>query len=272
MMKSNTKHHYDETYGSKPPQNYERYFVPTIGEPVARDLIRKAELRPGERVLDVACGTGIVARLASEGVGNTGSVTGTDINPGMLAVAKSITSASPIEWKEANAEEMPFPSESFDVVFCQMGLQFMDDKPSALNEMHRVLAPGGRLLLNMPGPAGAPFEILAEAMERHISPSAKEFVNNVFALNNTDGIRQLMSDASFSDVDVEAKHKALALPEPKDFLWQYVNSTPLAGDLAEADEEARISLEKEVVDRWQDFVDDGAFIYEQRIVTASARK
>jgi len=138
--------------------------------------------------------------------------------------------------------------------------------------MHRVLAPGGRLLLNMPGPAGAPFEILAEAMERHISPSAKEFVNNVFALNNTDGIRQLISDASFSDVDVEAKQKALTLPAPKNFLWQYVNSTPLAGDLAEADEEASISLEKEVVDRWQDFVDDGAFIYEQRIVTASARK
>lgn len=271
-MKTKTKQHYDETYGSKPPQNYERYFVPAIGEPVAKDLIRKAELRPGERVLDVACGTGIIARLALQRVGNKGTVTGTDINPGMLAVAKSITSDLPIEWQEANAEDMPFPDDSFDVLFCQMGLQFMEDKPSALKEMHRVLAPGGRLLLNMPGPAGEPFVIFAEAMQRNIGPGAKEFVYDVFALNDTTEIRQLISDAGFSDVDVEAKHKTLSLPAPKDFLWQYVNSTPLAGVLAKADDEARTSLEKEVVSQWQNFVDDGAFIYDQRMVTVSAGK
>jgi ubiquinone/menaquinone biosynthesis C-methylase UbiE len=271
-MKTKTKQHYDESYGSKPPQNYERYFVPTIGEPVAKDLIRKAKLRPGEKILDVACGTGIIARLALQYVGNTGTVTGTDINTGMLAVARSITSDLPIEWHEANAEEMPFPSESFDVIFCQMGLQFMKDKSSALKEMYRVLAPGGRLFLNMPGPAGEPFVILGEAMERNISPKAKEFVYDVFALNNTEEITQLISDAAFSDVDVEAKYKAIFLPAPKDFLWQYVNSTPLAGVLAEANEEAKSSLKKEVVDQWQDFVDDRGFIYEQRLVTARARK
>jgi len=271
-MKTITKQHYDETYGSKPPQNYERYFVPAIGEPVARDLIRKANLRPGERVLDVACGTGIIARLALQRIGTKGTVTGVDINPGMLAVARSITSDLPIEWQEANAEDLPYPADSYDIVFCQMGLQFMEDKPSALKEMHRVLVPGGRLFLNMPGPAGEPFVIFAEAMERYINPGAKEFVYTVFSLNDTDEIRQLVRDAGFSEVDVEANFKTMSLPSPKDFLWQYVNSTPLAGVLAVADEKDRTSLEKEVIDQWHHFVDDGTFMYDQRMITVSAGK
>lgn len=140
------------TYGGSPPENYERYFVPAIGEPVARDLIDRAALRAGERVLDVACGTGIVARLAAEQVGETGTVAGLDVNPGMLAVARSVTPPeTSIDWHEASAEDMPLPDDVFDVVLCQMGLQFMADKPAALSEMRRVLAPGGRIILNAPG-------------------------------------------------------------------------------------------------------------------------
>jgi ubiquinone/menaquinone biosynthesis C-methylase UbiE len=264
--------HYDKMYGSKPPQNYERFFVPTIGEPVAKDLIRKAELQPGEHVLDVACGTGIIARLALQQVGETGSVTGLDINPGMLAVARSVTQNSSIEWHEASAEDMPFPDDSFDVVICQLGIQFMEDRSAALQEMYRVLMPGGRMFLNVPGPAGEPFVIFAEEMGKNISPEAKKFANHVFVLNDTGEIRQLINGAGFSEVDVQAKKKNISLPAPRDFLWQYVQSTPLAGVLAEADEEAKATLEENVVDQWQDFVDDGAFMYEQRLVTASAKK
>lgn len=267
-----TKQHYDETYGSKPPQNYERFFVPTIGEPVAKDLVRKADFQPGERVLDVACGTGIVARMALQKVGDDGSVTGLDINPGMIAVARSITEDMPIEWHEASAEDMPFPDESFDVVTCQMGLQFMENKTAALKEIYRVLVTGGRLLLNVPGPAGEPFEIFAESMGKNISPEAKGFVNHVFVLNDTDEIQQLISDAGFRDVDVQANKKMLSLPAPKAFLWQYVQSTPLAGVLAEVDDETKDTLETEIVDQWQQFVDDGAFMYKQRLVTVSALK
>lgn len=267
-----SKQHYDKTYGTKPPQNYERFFVPAIGEPVAKDLIRKAKLQPGERVLDVACGTGIIARLALQQVGETGSVTGLDINPGMLAVARSITQDSEIQWHEASAEDMPLPDDSFDVVICQMGIQFMEDRSAALQEMYRVLVPGGRMLLNVPGPAGEPWIICAEEMGKTISPEAKGFVSHVFVLNDTGEIRQLINGAGFKDIDVQAKKKKLSLPAPKDFLWQYVQSTPLAGVLADADEEAKTTLEEEVVRKWQDFVNDGTFMYKQRMVTASAYK
>ena len=87
--------------GANPAENYERFFVPAIGAPVAADLIEIAALRPGERVLDVACGTGVVTRLAAARVGNSGSIVGLDVNPGMLAVARSVTrSPMVIEWRK----------------------------------------------------------------------------------------------------------------------------------------------------------------------------
>lgn len=266
-----SRQHYDETFGSKPPQNYERFFVPTIGEPVAKDLIRKAVLQPGERVLDVACGTGIIARLALQKVGTGGTATGLDINPGMLAVARSIVPDA-ITWHEAGAEEMPFSDEAFDVVICQMGLQFMENKSAALEEMHRVLLPGGRLFLNVPGPAGNAFQIMAEAMGRNINPEAEAFVNRVFSLNETDEIRQLITDAGFHNPEIQAKNKMLSLPKPKEFFHQYVQSTPLSGIWADANESARIALEDEVIGKWQELINGDTFIYGQRLITASARK
>lgn len=271
-MHTKTKAYFGKTYGEKPPQNYERYFVPTIGEPIAKDLIGKIKLRPGMRVLDVACGIGIIARLALREVGGNGTVTGLDINPGMLSVARSITKHSPIHWVEASAEEMPFPDASFDVVTCQMGLQFMQNKTAALREMHRVLTPNGHLYYNLPGPAGNVFAILAEAMEQNIGPKAKEFVTNVFSLHNPDQIKKLTKNVNFRNIDINTTSKTLALPPPKDFLWQYIHSTPLSPVLSEADEEARTKLENDVVKQWENFVDDGAFIYEQRIITVTARK
>src|SRR3546814_10481734 len=88
--------------GASPPENYQCFFVPAIGAPLAADLVRNAALREGERVLDVACGTGVVTRLASEQVGATGAVSGLDVNPGMLAVARAATpEGMSIEWHEA---------------------------------------------------------------------------------------------------------------------------------------------------------------------------
>jgi ubiquinone/menaquinone biosynthesis C-methylase UbiE len=268
-----SKQYFSEAYGLKPPENYERFFVTAISEPLANDLIRLAALRPGERVLDVACGTGIVARLAAQQIGSNGTVTGVDINPGMLAVARSNTPANmSIKWHEASAEDMPLPDEAFDVALCQLSLQFMTDKLAALEEMRRVLVPGGRLILNVPGPAGKLFAVVAEAMERNISSEAAGFVNHVFSLHDTTEIQQLLSDAGFRDIALQANDKMLNLPPSTDFLWQYIHSTPLAAVVAQADEGDLAVLEREVVNVWQEFEVDGNLRYQQRIVTASARK
>ena len=262
----------ETAYSKNPPVNYERFFVPAIGAPLATDLVRNAALRPGERVLDVACGTGVVTRLAAQQVGANGRVAGLDANPGMVAVARSATQPGlPVEWHEANATAMPFSDASFDVVLCQMGLQFMPDKAAALREMRRVLARGGRLGLNMPGPTPRIFTIMEEAIERHVDAKAAGFVNQVFSLNNMAEIQGLLSTAGFRDISVRSDTKTLRLPAPEAFLWQYLYSTPLAGALEQVDYKQRTALERDVVAHWQEFVQDGVLILDGRVVAAIAR-
>jgi len=124
--------------GGNAAERYESYFVPAIGAPIADDFIAVAAPRESERVLDVACGTGVVARLASRSVGSAGAVAGLDVNPDMLAVARKTTPpGTSVDWYEASADAMPFPDESFDAVLCQMGLQFMSDREASLRDMRR---------------------------------------------------------------------------------------------------------------------------------------
>jgi ubiquinone/menaquinone biosynthesis C-methylase UbiE len=260
-------------YAGSPPENYERYFVPAIGAPLANDLMQIAALQPGERVLDVACGTGVLARLAAQAVGAAGTVAGVDINPGMLAVARSTTPpAMAIAWHEASVEAMPLPDASFDAVLCQMGLQFVGDKHAALSEMRRVLAPGGRVILNVPGPTPQPFVVMAEALAQHIGVEAAGFVKQVFSLHDTEELRSLMDGVGFRDVSVEAGNVSLRLPEPEKFLWQYVHSTPLVGAVAQASDERRGALERDVVAKWREFVKDRALVLQVRMVVATAQK
>ena len=104
MTTTTTDSVYGKAYGGSAPENYQRYFVPVIGGPLAEDLVVEAALRPGERVLDVACGTGVVARLAAARVGPGGTVAALDLNPAMLSVARSVPSAgAAIRWYKTSA-------------------------------------------------------------------------------------------------------------------------------------------------------------------------
>ena len=268
-----TQQVYGKSYGGTPAENYQRFFVPAIGAPVAKDLVDVARLQRGERVLDVACGTGVVTRLAAERVGAAGAVAGLDVNPGMLAVARSQTSPDiSVDWYEATAELMPLPDEAFDVVLCQMGLQFVPNKLAALREMRRVLVTGGRALVTGPGPKPPIFAVMTDALARHLSAEAASFGDLVFSMHNVDELRDLMRSAGFREVDVQAKSKSLRLPAPRDFLWQYIDSTPLAEAAGRAGEAKRAALERDVCARWQAFVVDGTMQLQVGMTTVSALK
>jgi ubiquinone/menaquinone biosynthesis C-methylase UbiE len=260
-------------YGGSAPENYQRYFVPVIGAPLAADLVEVAALRPGERVLDVACGTGTVARLAAEQVGPTGSVTGIDLNPGMLAVARSVTPPEmAIEWHQTSAESIPLPDEVFDVVLCQLGLQFIQNRLAALQEMRRLLVSSGRLIINVVGPRPELFTIMADALARHVNPQASAFVNQVFSLHDAGELQDLIVRAGFREQAVRSEIRTLRLPAPEEFLWQYLHSTPLIDPVAQAKDENRAALERDVVTTWQDFVENGALTLRVRVLVATARR
>lgn len=266
-----TQQVYGRSFGTSPAENYERYFVPCIAAPVATDLVTVADLQPGHRVLDVACGTGVVTRLAAARVGASGSVAGLDVSPGMLAVARSHTPPdSPVTWHEASAEAMPLADAAFDVVLCQMGLQFIPDRMAALREMRRVVKPSGRAFITLPGPKPPIFAIMADALARHLSPEAAAFADLVFSLHDADELAALMRTAGFRTVDVQAQPKTLRLPAPADFLWQYIHSTPLVEAVANAGTSSRDALEREICMQWQDFVVDGSMRLNVGMTTATA--
>ena len=259
-----------EEYRRPQPENYEAYFVPAIGAPLAADLIAAARLHPDERVLDVACGTGVVTRLAAAVVGAGGAVAGLDVHPGMLAVARA-TSPDDISWYETSIEAAPLPGGAFDVVLCQMGLQFVADKPKALAEIRRVLADGGRVVLNLPGPTPRLFTELADALARHIDARCAGFVNAVFSLHDPHELRRLLTGAGFEVIEIARTPRTLRLPAPEDFLWQYIHSTPLADLVAKATDQQRAALATDVGARWQRFVEGGALTLEVEITTVRAQ-
>lgn len=262
-----------ERYAGDAPEIYERHFVPAIGAPSARRLLDAARLRDGERVLDVACGTGVAARLAAEAVGATGSVAGVDANPGMLAVARAATPAGlSITWHHGSAEALPVADVSVDVVLCSLGFQFFADKAGALREMRRVLAPGGRLAIGTPGPTPALFQALDDVLADHLGPEASMFVDAVFSVHDPAEVRSMLDAAGLADVEVTTAPLRLRLPPPADFLWQYALGTPLAAVAASLDHEARAALERAAVERWRPFTDGDALVLEVGSLVATAHR
>lgn len=241
---------------------------------MSADLLRTAGLRQAERVLDVACGTGVIARLAAEQVGPTGSVAAIDLAPDMIDVAKTIPSraGSSIEWHVGDATALPFPDDSYDVALCQMGLMFIEDRAAALTETRRVLAPGGRLVINTPGRIQPAFELMEQAIVEHISPELGGFVRAVFSMHDPDAVATLLRDAGFEDVSSTVSIVTLQLPPPAEFLWQYINLTPMGPFVAQASQAAQSAMERQVVDRWQPYVVDGATRVDQPMVTTTGRK
>ena len=241
-----------DRYHGGPAELYERHFVPQIGHPCAELLVQAARPVPGERVVDIACGTGVVARLAAERVGGDGTVAGVDGHPGMLAVARTVTDAR-VDWHEASAEGLPFGADTFDVALCSLGLQFFADKVGALAEMRRVVTPGGRVAVGVPGPTPPPMEELHDALAAHLGVEVAAFVRAVFAVDDPDRLVALFTAAGWADATVTSHRLTLRLDPPADFLWQYLLGTPLAIAVARLDAAGRRAIEDDVVERWRPY-------------------
>jgi SAM-dependent methyltransferase len=136
---------------------YEKHMVPGMFARWTERAVGLAALRPGERLVDVACGTGIGARVAAQALGRSGKATALDLDAGVVEIARCLPQGdgATIEYHCANALEMPFPDEAFDVALCLQGLQFFPDRVKGFTEIRRVLKPSGRLIATIWGPLEA---------------------------------------------------------------------------------------------------------------------
>lgn len=191
---------------------YEALFVPALFGQWAPKVANATQIQPGQRVLDVGCGTGILAREIASRIGSVGRVVGIDPSPGMLAVAKQL--APVVEWREGVAESLPFADQSFDAVVSQFALMFFADRRQALREMLRVLTPGGRLAVavwdsldNIPAYASE-----VAILERMAGRQAADALRAPFVLGNRKNLAALFTEVGVAAADITTHHGTAQFP------------------------------------------------------------
>jgi ubiquinone/menaquinone biosynthesis C-methylase UbiE len=242
------------------PEAYERYIIPAFMGEWAKDLVEVATVRGGERVLDIACGTGVVTRQAAAVTGVSGQIVGLDVNAGMLDMARQISppEGTAITWHEGNVTGMPFPDASFDVILCQQGLQYFPDRQAALREMARVLAPGGRLGLSVWRPLQRHpfFMALTEGLKHYVGEESAATLATAFTLGGRKELRTLIAEAGFQDVHVSLTVRLMRATSLGTFVPGYLEATPVAGAVAALDDSNRTFMLHDVAQRLASYMDD----------------
>ena len=220
---------------------YESRFVPAIFAEWAPLLVDAARIRPGQSVLDVACGTGIVARTAADRLAGNATVTGVDLNEGMLAVAERLR--PDLDWQVGDVAALPFPDRTFDAVLCQMALMFFPDRLGAVQEMARVTRPGGVVALVVPAsidaqPAYAPFVDLAV---RVAGPAAASLLGTYWSCGDLDELVRLLGDAGLAVIDARTYLGTARFGSPEELAVTEVEGSPL-GDRITEEEYSRIRV------------------------------
>jgi SAM-dependent methyltransferase len=201
-----------------PPLDYEAYFVPAFFSPWAEDLLIRTDPAPGDSLIDVACGTGVVSRLFAQMEGAHGRIVGVDAAPAMLAVAGVAAEREglEIEWLEGDAADLPVEDAAFSIAVCHQGLQFFPDRLAAAKEMRRVLKPGGRAAVAVWNGVEH-FPIFAAWSEAERQRFGKSF-DLPFEFGPPEALRDLLQDAGFRDVEVQVRNRSVRFPNRDDYL------------------------------------------------------
>jgi SAM-dependent methyltransferase len=227
---------------------YDQIMVPRLFEPWAELLLDELKPQPGQAVLDVACGPGTVTRRAALRVGTSGRVTGSDLSPAMLELARSkvsLDSSASIDYVESSADSLGLPDDAFDLVTCQQGLQFFPNKPAALAEMRRVLRVAGRLgiavwcdIEDCP-----PFAAIATALGQVLGPGAEAaYRDGPWGLADSASLLQLAEDSGFTNVSVRRRELAVVFEGGPSQLLLTLRAASVATTLAQLSDAEQSAL------------------------------
>lgn len=250
---------------------YDEFFLPALFQEWTSRVVQAAQIEQGQRILDVACGTGVLTLAAAECVGPDGSAVGLDINEGMLAVARK--KANGISWRHGQAESLPFPDQSFDAVVSQFGLMFFDDRRAAIQEMVRVLRPGGKIAVavwdSLENTSG--YAAVTILLNRLFGEQVAEALRAPYMLGDKQILSSLFSGLGLSEVRINTQAGTARFPSLKSWMYTDVKGWTLASIL---DDEQFDVLQKEAERELQPFVgDDGTVTFHApaHILTAYKR-
>jgi ubiquinone/menaquinone biosynthesis C-methylase UbiE len=206
---------------------YESVFVPSLFAEWAPLTVGIAQAVPGSAVLDVACGTGVVARAAAEAVAPGGRVVGLDLNPNMLAVARRVR--PDLDWRQGDVADLPFPDGAFDVVTCQMALMFFPDREAAVREMARVTAPGGSVALCVPAGLGdqPAYGRFVDVAARHAGPEAMSLLGTYWSCGDLAELTALAASTGLTVTATRTHSGTARFPSSDALVATEVESTPL---------------------------------------------
>lgn len=225
----------DRHFAGSIPQFYERHLVPLIFEPYAADLASRVALRTPSSVLEIAAGTGVVTRRLASTLPETIPIVATDLNQAMLDQAASVGTIRPVQWRQADATQLPFPDETFDVVVCQFGAMFFPDKTKAFSEARRVLRSGGVFIFNVWDKIDQNefAQTVTLALESIFPLDPPTFLARIpHGYSDTEVIARQLSEAGFTgdpDVTTIAERSRAATPDVP--ATAYCQGTPLRNEI-----------------------------------------
>lgn len=249
---------------TSPAQIYNDFFSPQMFTPWAKNLVEQSTPSAGDRVLDLACGTGLLTEQIAPHLGNNGSIVGLDFAPPMLAVAQTREFNGPsVEWIDASADAIPLPDNSFDRVYCQQGFQFFPDRAKAVPEVRSVLKPGGLTAISLWAPVeefplrDQMFNSIAKFLNVPLEVAAKPFT-----FGGSEPMQSMLDDAGFSDIVITTRSNESVFGPPESFVKLTVMGAaaaiPTFGELTDEEKQSVIAhVEVENYDEIAKYVQDG---------------
>jgi len=233
------------------PANYDKYLGPMLFEPYALDLVERLRRDKVKHVLELACGTGRVTRHLVDIIPEDGRLTATDLNPGMMEIARSKIQNEKVQWQLADAQNLPFENDSFDHMVCQFGVMFFPDKEKSFREAKRVLKQGGVYFFNTweTVEKNPRIDVMWKVIYEVFGKDAPDFLQKgPHSFYDKNEIERLLLNAGFKNVRIETVAKTAKYNQPDDLIIGFADGSPLSNYLGEKEEQVQMSFRKRLLE------------------------